>query len=176
MNKGSKGSVICLAGIAAVLVFMGAFLLGIGVQQFLENNQILSEYRQSDLLWKQELAEGADMDVVRDMRNQELSENMKYLSIEREIHMKSAKDKGNASISNDRRSSYGCTVTLYRDATGEMVYQSGLIEPGYYIETIELSGGLKKGYYPCTAVWSFYTEHEEYAGETAWKIVMIIEN
>ena len=176
MKKSGRNKGIWLAGIAAVLFFMGAFLIGIGVWQFLENSQIRNEYGQSDLLWKQELAEGTDVDLVRDLRNQELSENMKYLSMERQIHIKSAQNKGNAGISNDRRSSFGCTVTLYRDATGEMVYQSGLIEPGYYIETIQLKGGLKKGYYPCTAVWSFYTEHEEYAGETAWKIVIIIED
>ena len=174
MKKGSRG--IWLIGIAVVLILIGAFLMGIGIQKFIENSRIRNEYGQSELLWKQELAEGTDVDLVRDLRNQELSENMKYLSIERQIHIKSAENKGSAGISNDRKSSFSCTVSLYRDATGEMIYQSGLIEPGYYIETIQLTGGLKKGYYPCTAVWSFYTEHGEHAGETAWKIVVIIED
>lgn len=140
------------------------------------NRKIRREYVESELQWKQELAEGADGEAARDQRNQSLIENMKYISLERQIYFKTGRDKGTAGISNGSQSKFNCQVTVVRDATGEVLYKSDLIEPGYYIEEIYLKGSLKKGYYPCTAVWSFYSEHDEYAGETAWKIVVIVMN
>jgi len=160
--------VICLLG--------GTFFTGAGIQKMVSNHRIIQEYRQSELQWKQELAEGADEAAARDRRNQSLIENMEYISLERQIYFADAQAKGTARIANDSRSQFHVQVTLVRDATGEVLYESGLLEPGYYIEEIHLNGSLKKGYYPCTAVWNFYSEHDEYAGETAWKIVVIVKN
>ena len=174
-RKKDKNDDRWLAAIVTVLILAGAFLIGIGCYQFIDNRKLRKEYSESELLWKQELADGTDTDIVRDLRNQELIENMKYISMEYQIEIESAEEMGIASVSNDEMSRFGCIVTLLRDATGEELYQSGLIEPGYYIETIHLKGSLKKGYYPCTAVWSFYTDNGEYVGETAWKIVLIVK-
>jgi len=160
--------VICLLG--------GAFFTGAGIWKMVSNHKIRREYIQSELQWKQELAEGADGEAARDQRNQSLIENMGYISMERQVYFETAQGKGIARISNDSQNKFHCQVTVVRDATGEVLYESGLIEPGYYIEEIDLKGSLKKGYYPCTAVWSFYSEHDEYAGETAWKIVVIVMN
>lgn len=159
-----------------ICLFSGAFFTGAGFQKVVSNRKIRREYMQSELQWKQNLAEGVDGEAARDRRNQSLIENMEYISLERQIYFETAQAKGIARISNDGQSKFRCQVTLVRDATGEVLYKSGLIEPGYYIEEIHLKGSLKKGYYPCTAVWSFYSEHDEYAGETAWKIVVIVMN
>lgn len=160
--------VICLLG--------GAFFTGAGIQKMASNRKIRRDYVQSELQWKQDLAEGVDGEATRDRRNQALIENMEYVSMEHQIYFEVAKTKGTARISNDRQSKFHCRVTVVRDATGEVLYESGLIEPGCYIEEIHLKGSLKKGYYPCTTVWSFYSEHDEYAGETARKIVVIVMN
>lgn len=140
------------------------------------NQMIRKEYERSELEWKQELAEGKDHAAARDLRNQELVRNMNHVSLEREIYLDYSDSPGEARIANDSRNSFSCTVKIVRDATGEVFYESDLIEPGYYIEEIRLTGGLKQGFYPCTAVWSFYTQGGEYAGETAWKVVVIIKS
>ncbi len=140
------------------------------------NQKTRTEYAKSELEWKQELAGGEDDAIVRDLRNRELVKNMKYVSLERQIFFDHADAPGKARIANDGKNDFGCTVRIVRDATGEVVYESGLIDPGYYIEEIHLTGGLKQGFYPCTAVWNFYTQGEEYAGETAWKVVVIIKS
>jgi hypothetical protein len=162
--------------IAVCLILTGSFLTGIGLQRMISNVKIRNEYRDSQLKWKNELLIGAEEDEVRDMKNQMLAENMKYVSIEREIYVDSSDSEAEARISNGIQSSYSCKIKLLRDATGEIIYESGLIDPGFYIETIGLSGSLKKGYYPCTVIWSFYTDEEEFAGEAAWKVVVIIRD
>lgn len=166
----------CLMLIAVICLLAGSFFVGMGLQKMFSNQKTRKEYAKSELEWKQELAEGEDDAIVRDLRNQELVKNMKYVSLERQIYFDHADAPGKARIANDIKNDFSCTVRIVRDATGEVVYESDLIEPGYYIEEVHLTGGLKQGFYPCTAVWSFYTKGEEYAGETAWKVVVIIKS
>lgn len=162
--------------LAVICLLAGSFFLGMGLQKMFSNQQTRREYAKSELEWKQELAEGEDDAIVRDLRNQELVKNMKYVSLERQIYFDHSEEPGEARIANDSKNNFSCTLRIVRDATGEVIYESGLIEPGYYIEEIHLTGGLKQGFYPCTAVWSFYTQGEEYVGETAWKVVVIIKS
>lgn len=162
--------------LAVICLLAGSFFVGMGLQKMFSNQQTRREYAKSELEWKQELAEGEDDAIVRDLRNQELVKNMKYVSLERQIYFDHSEEPGEARIANDSKNNFSCTLRIVRDATGEVIYESGLIEPGYYIEEIQLTGGLKQGFYPCTAVWSFYTQGEEYAGETAWKVVVIIKS
>ena len=166
----------CLVLITVICLLAGSFFVGMGLQKMFSNQKTRKEYARSELEWKQELAEGEDDAIVRDLRNQELVKNMKYVSLERQIYFDYSDASGEARIANDIKNDFGCKVRIVRDATGEVVYASDLIEPGYYIEKINLTGGLKQGFYPCTAVWSFYTKGEEYAGETAWKLVVIIKS
>ena len=176
MKLNNKNTRCRLMFVAVTCLLAGSFLVGMGVQKVLSNQKTRKEYLESELEWKQELAEGEEEAVVRDLRNQILVENMKYVSMERQLYFDHADAAGEARIANDEESALSCKATIVRDATGEVIYQSDLIEPGYYIEDIHLSGGLRQGFYPCTAVWSFYTQNEEYAGETAWKVIVIIEN
>lgn len=152
---------------ACTLFFLGAFFLGTAVWQF-------GDYRTSKLEWKQDLAVGRTVKEVWDIRNQTLAEGMKHTTIEQEIYVRDG--CGYAGISVSGGSPLGCVVTLLRDATGEQLYESGFIEPGHYIKEINLEGRLRKGYYPCTVVWSFYTIEEEYVGETASASVVVVEN
>lgn len=62
------------------------FFVGMGLQKMFSNQQTRKEYAKSELEWKQELAEGEDDAIVRDLRNQELVKNMKYVSLERQIY------------------------------------------------------------------------------------------
>lgn len=162
--------------ITVICLLAGSFLTGMGLQKMFNNQKTRKEYAKSELEWKQELAEGENDAVVRDLRNQELVKNMKYVFLERQIYFDHSDAPGEARIANDKMNHFSCTVRIVRDATGEVIYESDLIEPGYYIEEIRLTGGLKQGFYPCTAVWNFYTQGKEYAGETAWKVVIIIKS
>ena len=176
MKLNDQNSRYYLMFVTITCLLAGSFFVGMGIQKMFSNQKTRKEYMESELEWKQELAGGEEEAVVRDLRNQILAENMKYVSMERQLYFDNEDAAGEARITNDEKSTLSCKATIVRDATGEVVYQSGLIEPGYYVEEIHLNGGLRQGYYPCTVVWSFYTQNEEYAGETAWKVVVIIEN
>lgn len=51
--------------------------------------------------------------------------------------------KGKLGIENVPGNRYSLQIDLVLDDTGETIYQSGLIDPGYYIEYVELNKTLK---------------------------------
>lgn len=172
----SAGRGLILA--VCICLLTGGFFIGIGTWTFVENRQLRRSYEQSEVQWKRDLAEGADGAQVRDQRNQELAESMKALSMNRELIFADGGAEAEARIAVGAESHFRCTVSILRDATGELLYESGRIDPGFYIEKIRLDSRLQKGYYPCTAVWSFYAENggrDEYIGETAWKLAVVVE-
>lgn len=164
-----------LAG-AAILALAGGISAGIGTAGFLTQRHFKGEAgdRESGRsIWGM----AGEIDPhERDRRNALLAENMKYVSMEQKVVFEEGAAPGYAGIENGQESILGCQVEIIRDATGEALYQSKMIDPGYYIETIQLSTSLKKGYYPCTAVWRFYErETDAPVGSTAGKIVVIVE-
>lgn len=171
MNKCGRRRMI---GLAALAVFAGAFSVGGGLGKVVSNIRLCRNFENSAVGWRQELAAGAGEEKVRDSRNRELAENMQYVSLNRVLHFADGTAEAEADITVDARSRFGCVVTIIRDATGEPLYRSGVIDPGHYIKTIRLESSLRDGYYPCTAVWSYYGDGDEYAGETAWKVVVMI--
>lgn len=161
--------------LAALAVLMGGFFTGSGLAKVSANVKLRSRYTDSVMEWRQELAEGAEEKQIRDRKNRELAENMQYVSINRELFFANGGAETKANIAVDERSAFSCVVTILRDATGEELYRSGVIDPGHFIKTIHLETSLSKGYYPCTAVWSYYAEGDEYVGETAWNVVVVID-
>ena len=66
-------------------------------------------------------------------------------------------------------------VEIYRDDTGEKIYETGAIKPGSYVEAAPPDVNLPVGEYDCTA--RFYTyrlETEEYIGQAAANIKLVI--
>lgn len=68
--------------------------------------------------------------------------------------------KGRIGIENDARNTYSFQVTITEDSTGDVLYESGIIDPGYYVEFIELSKTLAAGDYPATATITTYSLEE----------------
>ena len=113
----------------------------------------------------------------KDEWNQLLLDNRKYMTIENELHVKGADARCEARISNASESGLSCTVTIIRDSTSEILYQSKLLDPGYYIEEIQMESKLREGWYSCTIVWSFYEpDGYEIIGEFAEKAVVIVDD
>lgn len=53
-------------------------------------------------------------------------------------------------------------VTVSRDDTGEVLYQSGYLDPGQYIDTAPLDVIPPKGAYECTAIFETYSLEEDH--------------
>lgn len=68
-------------------------------------------------------------------------------------------------IENNLQNRYVMQVTIALDETGEEIYRTGLIDPGYYIQQAEFSKHLDPGEYDATAVFTaLYPDTEEIVG------------
>ena len=68
-------------------------------------------------------------------------------------------------IENNLQNRYVMQVTLTLDETGEEIYRTGLIDPGYYIQQAEFNKHLDPGEYDATAIFTaLYADTEEIVG------------
>lgn len=155
-------------------------MVGIGTAGFLAQSYYETS-SQKERAW-----EGAERELFvdsgsadpykRDQRNAAIYSNMQYIHMERQIRFETGDQPGYAGIANEPESKLSCRITLIRDGTGELLYQSKLIDPGYYIDHIQLNTKLRKGYYPCTIVWEFYGSKTDLpVGSLAGKSVVIVD-
>lgn len=114
--------------------------------------------------------------VREEEQNQLLLEAVDNVTIQQSVYFANAGAKGEIRIANEPQSPFSITVTLLDDQDGSRLYKSDMIDPGYYIETVNLEKRLEAGAYPCTVLFQFYEpKGDRFAGETAEKIVVIIE-
>ena len=67
-------------------------------------------------------------------------------------------------------------VEIYRDDTGEKIYETGAIRPGSYVESAPLNVELSAGIYECTAVFLAYREETEaLIGQAAVKVTLTLQ-
>ncbi len=159
--------------IASLFIAVGSFFFGIGIAVF-TNKAAGNETICRDASLYESVNEMTPHEL--DLRNAVISENMKYINLEKKLIFENGKSWGYAGIANGRESQLGCTLKLIQDETGEIIYQSKLLDPGYYIENIRLDKELQKGYYSCTVVWDFYEQETDLQiGSMALKTVVIIK-
>ncbi len=66
-------------------------------------------------------------------------------------------------------------VEVWRDDTGEMIYETGAIQPGTYVESAPLKTDLPPGQYACTArFYAYQEETERYIGQAAARITLTL--
>lgn len=65
-------------------------------------------------------------------------------------------------------------VEVWRDDTGEKIYETGAIPPGNYVENAPLLTELPPGEYSCTAKFFAYREDETYIGQAAARIRLVL--
>ena len=82
---------------------------------------------------------------------------------------------GTLQIENSPANIYSQNVQITRDDTGELIYESGLIEPNYHIQEDVLLVDLEPGQYPCTATFTAYnTETQAEIGSANAKITITV--
>lgn len=145
---------------ALTLVFLAAFLLGVGVMQ------LVLEKRAGG-----RMPTALDGDEV----SRQLDASLAAVSAAEEMYA-DLDGQCEARIENRAENENSARVTLVRIATGDVLYQSGLIDPGYYMETVELAVRLRAGWYPCRVIWEFYDpESQEPIGKAAQSAVLIVQ-
>lgn len=95
------------------------------------------------------------------------------ISINSTVFLPSGKDEAELRIENIAANHHLMSVELTRDDTGEVLYTSGLIEPGYYIQSVPLNVVLPKGTYAATALFTAYDlDTEDPVGQAAAQITI----
>ena len=76
--------------------------------------------------------------------------------------------KGTIMFENPASNGKRTRLELYRDDTNELIYKTGLLDPGSYVPEAKLDKFLEKGNYDCTAyIYAYKLNTEEYLGKVA---------
>ncbi|MFK4894272.1 MULTISPECIES: hypothetical protein [Lactococcus] len=103
--------------------------------------------------------------------NKKVDESKFTLTIYPEATFEENKEKGSLYIRNPLENSYPIAVQIIEDKSGDIIYESGAIQPGYEVTEGELIKKLPKGKYKCTAnVSIFDAKTQKYKGQTAAEI------
>lgn len=107
--------------------------------------------------------------------NRIVDEGMFNISIASTIDFADPTSPGVAYIENVPGNHYDMQVDITLDDTGEVLYQSGAIAPGNFIETIELARTLPSGSHKATATFTALDrDTHEHVGEAAARVVLAI--
>ena len=97
---------------------------------------------------------------IQEELNRVVEEGMFNISIASAIVFESPESEGEARIENVAANNYHMQVDIVLDESGETVYSSKLIQPGYSIGNIKLSEKLEPGEYEATAIFSAITKDD----------------
>ncbi|WP_165251579.1 MULTISPECIES: hypothetical protein [unclassified Adlercreutzia] len=105
-----------------------------------------------------------------------VEEGMFNISIASVINFADGTSSGTAYIENVPGNQYMMQVKITDDETGEVLYESGILQPNQYIENITLARDLDAGSYNATATFTALdkTTYEE-VGQAAAKITLNVE-
>ena len=115
---------------------------------------------------------------IQDRLNEVVAEGMMNISINPTPVFKDGSSKGDLRIENIKANHYSYIVSITLDDTGEEIYKSGLLSPGYFIEKAALSKNLSKGKYEATARFKAYQKgnNKEPIGAAAAKVLITVQN
>lgn len=167
-TKTSKGLIVLLAVLIALLAAAAAvwffFVRDTGYDRYEFDTDAIAGRIQT--MSEEEIQ--AELDRV-------VEEGMFNISIASAIVFESPTGEGQARIENVAANHYHMQVDIFLDDTGDKVYSSKLIKPGYAIENIKLSKRLKPGVYEATAMFSAVTQQElELFGQAGAQIELYI--
>lgn len=139
-----------LAGVIAFLVWKNA------QKNTMEPNAVLG------------IMPGKTDDEIRAELARQVDEKTIAFSINAEPVYESGGSKGNILFENPQSNKKLTRLEVYRDDTEELIYETGLMEPGSYVPEAKLSKELKKGDYACTAyIYGYRLKTEKYLGKVA---------
>ncbi len=157
--------IVAIIVIAALLIWLCVWLFACGGPSMFDPNA-----RDGQAPYKSAEEMQAELDRVVD-------EGMFNISIASAIQFDDGTSTGTAYIENVPGNHYLMQVSITEDATGELLYESGVLKPNQFIEEIALAKDLDAGTYPATATFTALDEttHEE-TGRAAAKININVLN
>jgi len=144
-----------------VIILLLLLLIGVGGGIYYQ----ITKESELDRLARDEMALGGLLpgksdDEITDIISEKVAEGMVDIEILSGPVFEYGGKKGRIGVANSESNRYSFQVTIRLDDTGESIYESGLIDPGFYVEYIELSKTLQPGDYPATATFTTYSLDE----------------
>lgn len=97
---------------------------------------------------------------IQQLLDEKVAEGMVNLSVMAEPVFEQGGKKGRLGLENAQGNNYSFQVDLVLDETQEVLYSSGLIDPGFYVEYVALNKTFEAGKYPASAVFTTYSLEE----------------
>lgn len=156
-----------------ILLLLALLALGAGMYYQLTKEEPLDRLARDSLALGGMLP-GKTPEEISNLLNEKVEEGMVNIGIAAEPVFEQNGKKGRLGIENIAANRYSFRVTLTLDETGEVIYESGLIDPGYYIEFVELNKTLQAGDHPAMASIVTYSldETEDEIAETRVKLIL----
>lgn len=118
--------------------------------------------------------EGKSNDEIEEALNRVVEEGYMNISINVNPTFVNGTSEGTLQIENGPANKYNQFVTITRDDTGEVIYESGILPPNYHIQEDVLLIDLEAGDYPCTASFVAYDEEQNEVGMASAKITITV--
>ena len=119
--------------------------------------------------------QGKTNEEIQAELDRQVEEGMFNISISSNVEFADGTSEGELKIENVPGNRYVMQVTITDDATGQVIYTSGLIDPNHHIQTAKLDVDLEPGIYDCTALFTALDpETEEQVGQAAAKITITV--
>lgn len=121
--------------------------------------------------------DGKSEDEIQAELDRIVGEGMFNIQINGFPSFKDGTSEGSLEIENTPNNHYAMDVIITLDDTGEQVYESGLLDPNYHIQSDTLDVDLDAGEYPATAMFYAYdVDTHELVGSTGCGITIYVLN
>ncbi|MEA4853999.1 MAG: hypothetical protein VB082_06965 [Christensenella sp.] len=159
-------TIIVLCAVLAVCIIILLFhLRSCGSQDTLDTNASIGQY------------EGKTPEEIQTELDKVVEENMFNVSIASVIVFENGEAEGELRIENIAANPYLMGVQIMLSDSNEVVYTSGLIEPGYHIQSAKLSKPVSAGTYDAMALFTAYDpQSEEAMGQAAIQISIVVRS
>lgn len=160
--------------IAAVVILLLLIGGGIGYKIYQNNNK--ADLTAGDFLPEGKDAKKMSKEELEKAAQEAVDDSQFTLNILPEASFPDGKSSGSIYIKNPATNAFPISVEVIDDETGDVIYESGGIEPGEEITEGTLKKDLGKGVYTCTAQVSIYDpKTKELKGQTSAEMVVDVK-
>ncbi|MFC0616119.1 hypothetical protein [Enterococcus faecalis] len=161
----------------ASILFLCVVMIMIIIGYKLYTNNSSGELISGDLLPEVKDAKKLSEKDLDKLANQKVDETKFTLTIYPEAYFEDGSSEGQLYIKNEFHNHYPIAIEFIENETGETIYETGAIHPGYGIETATLTKVLPKGEHKSTAKVSVYDpKTQKYQGQTEAEVTIHVKN
>ena len=120
---------------------------------------------------------GKTLEQIQAELDRQVAESEVAFAINSSPRFESGSAKGNILFENPESNGKLTRVEITDDESGDLLYKSGLLEPGSYVPEAKLLVDLEAGSYTCTAtIYAYKLEDETYIGKVAAGVTLVVES